>query len=527
MPFRTLHRLRWPVAPLLGVVATLGYAPYGQWYLPVLALALMFAIAARAPAGRAAFLGWLYGFAHYLTGIYWVYISTHTYGGAPAWLGALLMVALAAYLAAYDAIGFALAARLRLLHAPIGWVAVPALFVFLELLRGTWLFDGFPWLSYGELALDTPVAKLAPLIGVHGISALVVICALALQKLGVEENLERRVYAAAVFASPLLALALPMPSSWTEPDGPPITAALVQSDIRQDEKWLPAMRYEALSRHWRLTQQAWPASVVVWPEVALTQSYAQLKDNYLANLDQQAAARKATLLLGILAFDESSTDPKAPPYNSVIAVGAGHGRYDKRHLVPFGEFFPIPDFMRPLMDVLGTPYSDMAFGDPAQGLLHAGDYPIEVSICFEDSFSDEIRARARGSAFLVNLTNDAWFGRSSAPHQHLAFSRLRAMENGRWMLRAANTGISALINPDGEIVQRTKQFEQAVLRGEIQPRKGQTPYQQWGDTPLWAACVLMLFCVLWSRRDRFEKRGQAPGSKPAPEAPPPAPGDAS
>jgi apolipoprotein N-acyltransferase len=337
VPFRTLHKTRWFTAPILGVVATLGYAPYGQWYLSLLALALMFAIAARAPAGRAAFLGWLYGFAHYLTGIYWVYISTHVYGGAPAWLGALLMVTLAAYLAAYDAIGFALAARLRLFHAPIGWAAVPALWVLLELLRGSWLFKGFPWLSYGELALDTPVAGLAPLVGVHGISALVVLCALALQKIGVEDDRRRRLIAAAALASPLLTILLPAPSSYTEVDGPPITAALVQSDIRQDEKWLPNMRFEALSRHWRLTQQAWPASVVVWPEVALTQSYAQLKDNYLAKLDEQAAARKATLLLGILAFDENSTDPKKPPYNSVVAVGAEHGRYDKRHLVPDGR----------------------------------------------------------------------------------------------------------------------------------------------------------------------------------------------
>lgn len=512
MPFSNAYKVRWLLAPVLGVIATLGYAPYGQWYLPVLALAVMFGIAARAPASRAAILGWLYGFAHYGTGVYWVYISTHVYGGAPQWLGILLAVSLAAYLAMYDAIGLALAARLRLLHSPAGWIGVPALWLLLELLRGSWLFKGFPWLSYGELAVDTPVAALAPLIGVHGISALVVLCALALYRLGAEHDMRRRIRAAVVFISPLLALLLPAPSSYTQPDGPPIMAALVQSDIRQDEKWLPEMRYEALARHWRLTQQAWPASVVVWPEVALTQAYADLKDNYLAKLDQQATARKATLMLGILAFEEGHT----APFNSVVTVGEEHGRYDKRHLVPFGEFFPIPDFLRPLMDVLGTPYSDMAFGDPDQGLLRAGGHAVEASICFEDSFADEIRLRARDAGFLVNLTNDAWFGRSSAAHQHLQFSRLRAMENGRWMLRAANTGITAFISPDGEIVQRTRQFEQAVIRNEIQPRTGLTPYQRWGDAPLWAAAWLLTLHVAWSRRDRLVKRRPAAMTPPPP-----------
>ena len=525
MPFYLAHKFRWLLAPLLGVCATLGYAPYGQWYLSLLALALMFGIAARMPTWRAGFLGWLYGFTHYLSGVYWVYISTHIYGGAPQWLGATLALSLATYLALYDALAFALAARLRLLHSPYGWLGVPMLWLLLELVRGGIVWNGFPWLSYGELAVDTPLEKLAPLIGVHGISALVVLCALALYRLGAEHDVRRRLRAAAVFVSPLLALALPSPSSYTEPDGAPITVALVQSDIRQDEKWLPPMRFEALSRHWRLTQQAWPASLVVWPEVSLTQPYGALKDDYLAKLDEQAAARKATLMLGILVFDEGI----ASPYNSVVSVGTEHGRYDKRHLVPFGEYFPIPDFMRPLMAVLGTPYSDLPFGKPEQPLLKANGMPVEMSICFEDSFGDEIRTRARDAAYLVNVTNDAWFGRSSAPHQHLQFSRLRAMENGRWMMRAANTGISAFISPDGEVVSRAPQFEQAVLRGEIQPRKGQTPYQQWGDTPLWALSILVCLAIGWIRRDRWRAHAPvvtpvpAPAAEAHPPASPPAP----
>lgn len=495
MPFPILHRLRWPAAILLGLAATLGYAPYGQWYLTVLALALLFALAARATPLRAALLGFAFGFGHFLSGLYWVYISTHVYGGAPAWLGALLAVALAAYLGTYVALAMGLGRRLGLFHGAAGWLGLPALWVLLELLRGRVIFAGMPWLSLGELAVDLPLARLAPLIGVHGISAAIALSAYALFRLGVEPGRRGRVLAAAVLLAPLATLLLPRPSAWTEPDGAALPVALVQSNIAQDEKWLPHMRYEALVRHWRLTQQAWPAALVVWPEVALTQPYHQLQEGYLADLQRQAAARDATVLVGLLVFEGEHH------YNSVLALGAGTGRYDKRHLVPFGEYFPIPDFLRPLMDVLGTPYSDFAFGAATQPLLRLNGHAIDVSICFEDVFGDEIRRRARGAAFLVNVTNDAWFGTSSAPHQHLQFSRLRAMENGRWLLRAANTGISALIDPDGAVVQRSRQFEEQVLRGEAEPRRGLTPYQRWGDAPLWVLSVLLLLAAsAWQRR---------------------------
>jgi apolipoprotein N-acyltransferase len=494
VPFATLHRLRWPLAPLLGALATLGFAPHGQWYLSLLALALLLAMSARAAPGRAAVLGWLFGWANFATGLYWVYISTHVYGGAPAWLGGLLLVGLASYLALYPALAMGLAARFGLLRSPAGWLGVPALWALLELVRG-WFYSGFPWLSLGEVALDTPLARLAPLVGVHGISAVLVLAAYALYRLGDEHTPRGRVLAATLLVAPAATALLPKPSFWTEPDGPPQAVALVQSNIRQDEKWRPEMRYEALARHWRLTQQAWPAALVVWPEVALTQPYHQLKDGYLADLGRQAAERKATLLLGILVFEEDRH------FNSVIAVGAAQGRYDKRHLVPFGEYFPIPDFLRPVMDVLETPYSDFDFGAADQPLLKLDGHAVETSICFEDVFGSEIGARAREAAYLVNVTNDAWFANSSAPHQHLAFSRLRAMETGRWFLRAANTGISALISPDGEVVSRTRQFEQAVLRGEVEPRRGVTPYQGWGNVPVWiGSALLLLAVVLWQRK---------------------------
>lgn len=488
----------WALAPLFGVLATAGFAPYGHWYLGIAALAALFWLAAGLSPRRALLLGWLFGWSHFLAGVYWVYISTHVYGGAPAALGAALALLLTAYLGLYPALVLGIARRANAFEGRAGWVLVPALWLLAELLRG-WVYSGFPWLSLGEMSLDTPLARLLPLIGVHGVSAVIVLVAYALFRFVTATRNAPRLVAAALALAPFLAALLPAPSSWTASSGDPVSIALVQSDIRQDEKWLPAMRYEALLRHQKLTGQAWPAEVVVWPEVALTQPLDVLKDNYLADLRQDALDHQATVLLGILVFEGEQR------YNSVIATGVDQGRYDKRHLVPFGEYFPIPDFLRPLMDVLGTPYSDFTAGAARQPPMVIGGQTVALGICFEDVFGNEVRREARDAAYLLNVTNDAWFADSSAPHQHLAFSRLRAIENGRWMARVANTGISALINADGEVVARTAQFQQAVLRGTIQPRTGITPYQRWGDAPLW---VLSIFALVVAARRRAPAAGK-------------------
>ncbi|HUS24763.1 MAG TPA: apolipoprotein N-acyltransferase [Candidatus Binatia bacterium] len=485
-----------PVAAIaLGAIATLGYAPFGQWYLSVIALALLLGLAATTSWPRALGLGWLYGAAHFGTGVYWVYISTHVYGGAPAWLGASMAAGLATGLALFPAAVLALCVRLRLLAGVAGWLAFPALWVLAELLRGHYFFAGFPWLSLGELSLDTPLSRVLPLLGVHGAAWVVAFAAFGLFRIGALGDRRRRRVAAAWFLMPALTLLLPPPSAWTEPDGAPIPVALVQSDIRQEEKWLPAMRTEALVRHWRLTQEAWPTELVVWPEVAVTQPLHVLEPTYLADVGAQAAARNATVLLGVLVFEGEAH------YNSVVTVGSSRGRYDKHHLVPFGEYFPIPDFLRPLMDVIGTPYKDFAFGAAGQPPLLVNDRRVAVSICFEDVFGDEVRRQARDAAYGVNVTNDAWFAHSSAPYQHLQFTRLRAAENGRWFARTANTGISALIDADGNVVQHTVQFRQATLRGTVEPRRGHTPYQLWGDWPLWIGMPLLaLGAAAWRRR---------------------------
>ena len=472
-----LHRVDWLIALLLGAIATLGFAPFSFWPAPVLALAMLFVLCADRGWKKAALLGWLFGLTHFASGIYWVFISTHVYGGAPAWLGVLLVVVLCVYLAIYPALVCGIAARLVFWRSAGGWLLVPALWLSSELLRG-WVYTGFPWLSLGYVALDMPAERIAPLIGTHGLSFL-----FAASAYGVSRSFSasgwQRPFALGIALLPLIGVLAPVPEYWTQDSAPPLRVAIVQGNVPQDQKWDLSATEEILQRYRAMTLAAADAELVVWPEAVPNVLLEQL-DEYFSELDAQLRQKDATLLAGVLIRGESDA-----VFNSMITLGGVPGRYDKRHLVPFGEYFPIPAWLRPIMDVLDLPYGDISSGAEARAAVQVRGQTLGISICFEDVFGDEFMRASRDAGILVNATNDAWFAHSSAPYQHLQIARMRALENGRWLVRATNTGISALIAPSGRLSGRSSMYETEILRGEVVPRQGLTPYARWGDVPLW------------------------------------------
>lgn len=489
-----LHAWDRPLALLLGVVMTLGFAPFHWAPLSVFALAGLFLLLQGHTWKRAAVLGWLFGFAHFASGIYWTYISTHIYGGAPSWLGLSLSVTLYAYMGVYPAFALGMATRLKLWTRPAGWIGVPALWLLVELARSHMPVLAFPWLSLGDIALDSSFERLAPLMGVQGLSAIMALLAFAIFRLCILRKQWRLAAMVGVLVSAGAAVA-PESTHWTQPVGEPFKVAIIQGNIKQEEKWLSRMEWPTLNRYQQMTLQAADADLILWPEVALTQPYQVLKQPYLDPMAEQLTARGTTLLAGVLI-----EDGKGGYYNSLIATGASAGRYDKRHLVPFGEYFPIPDWLRPLMDVLGTPYSDLLFGATEQAPISVKGQRIGMGICFEDVFADEYRRDAADSGLMVVATNDAWFGTSGAAAQHLAMARMRAIETGRVILRASNTGVSAIIGPDGELQAQAGFFTIETLRGSAQPRSGQTPYVRWGDVPLWVFSVAVILVLMMRRR---------------------------
>jgi apolipoprotein N-acyltransferase len=283
---------------------------------------------------------------------------------------------------------------------------------------------------------------------------------------------------------------------WTHAAGPPFAIAAVQGAVPQDQKWQAKNLDATLERYSRLTVDAWGARLIVWPEAALPVLANDVQD-YLRRLQQHGRAHGADFAIGLVNYSPESKHF----YNGLLVLSdSGGGWYYKRHLVPFGEYFPVPEFVRSWMRLMSLPYDDITPGAENQPNLRAAGQTLGLSICYEDAFgAQQIRA-LREATLLVNVTNNAWYGDSTAPHQHLQIARMRALEAGRYLVRAANDGITAAIGPHGEIVARLPQFKEAVLRAEVQPMSGLTPYARFGNYPVVIGAGLWLAAAVWRRR---------------------------
>ena len=499
-------RVALPLAAAAGAMATLGFAPFNLWPLTVASyLALLWMVApgsGRRPAGVFA-VAMVWGTAHFCSGIYWVYLSTVLYGNAPPWLGVVLVVLLSAVLSLFGAGTLAIATRW--VHKRWAWaLAVPPIWGLFELLRSTML-QGFPWLVPGTVFTDSPMIVFAPLLGVHGMGVLMV-AVLTPLALWLRSPTRHGVVigGAGLVATALLTLVLPKPSSWTTPTEQTLSVVMIQGNVAQAEKWSRDQAPKIADLYRRKTIEAGNVDLVLWPEVAVPYVYTQIKDSYLAHIGRKAAAQGTAVVLGTLIPNAAGDNM----INSVVGIGATEGTYYKRHLVPFGEVFPLPDFMRPLLDVMELRYADLDTGEEGQPKFMVKGVPVGVSICFEDVFADEIAREARGAGVLINVTNLSWFHDATALPQALQMTRLRAAETGRPMLKVAQTGTTAHVDADGQIVARAPEFEVASLRTTVQPRLGNTPYMRWDDQPFWWLGIVAIAVLLGM--SRFGDNTQVP-----------------
>jgi apolipoprotein N-acyltransferase len=475
-----------------GVLVPLGFAPFGWWPVPVVALLLALVAWLVAPQ-RAFWRGWLYGVGQFGFGVGWVHVSIHQFGGNGLPTSLAITFALVAYLALYPALLAALVATLwRRERAP--WrvvLALPAGWLLLEWVRG-WLLTGFPWLTLGTSQLDAPLAALAPVGGVLAVGFVLVLTSALLWALGTAGNAGRAI-ALLLLAGLWGGMVMWGGRDWTEPAGEPVPVTLLQGNISQARKWLPEELDLTLRRYRELTEQGWDSRLILWPETAIPVFYEDVADDYLVEL--QAAARRhgSDILTGIPYRDPVSNDY----YNAMLGIsGDRRNLYFKRHLVPFGEFLPLRDLLGEALRFLRVPMSDFSRGPADQRPMRLAGQPVGITICYEDVFPAELRSVLPEATLLVNVSNDAWFGDSIAPHQHLQIARMRALETGRPLLRGTNTGISAIIGPRGEVLARSPQFRVDVLHGEVEPRRGATPYVRYGDAPILALALLLGLAAL-------------------------------
>lgn len=478
---------RWATG-LVGLLLPLTFAPF-NWYLlafPLLATFIFLCDGCR-PA-EAAWRGFWFGFAAFSVGTTWLYTSIHVFGGAPVIVTAGLMLALFCLMASYTALAGAFAATVSVVAPALRWCLIwPALFTLFEWLRG-FLFTGFPWLTLGYGQIDGPLAAWAPIVGVHGVSFITVMLAGGLLTLIRGESIARiaAISLLVVLSGSTVAI---QKIQWSGPVGDEVRVSMVQGSISQDLKWLPEQLRPTLELYSRLTF-AQDADLIIWPEVAVPALAYQVQE-FLDVVAAEASARDQQIYLGILTFDSDRQQYR----NSLIGLGRYTDKYHKRHLVPFGEFFPVPDFARRWMRSAGLPNEDTLSGSDEQAPLQLGEVLLAPTICYEDAYGAEQLGFLPASNILINVSNDAWFGDSIAPHQHLQIARMRALETGRFMLRATNTGITAIISPRGEVVARSPQFETHVLNGVVQPYTGATPYVRFGNWPVLLICLVLLICV--------------------------------
>jgi apolipoprotein N-acyltransferase len=305
------------------------------------------------------------------------------------------------------------------------------------------------------------------------------------------------VIAAVVFAIPWVAAAALQKVEWTHASGKPVEIAIVQGAIPQEMKWLDNEdNRQAILRTYReLTESTLGTPLIVWPEAALPLVANELVD-YLRALYRDASANGSAVVLGAV----RASDDLENYYNSVLAMDAKVQWYDKDHLVPFSEVVPVPDFVRRYLQLMRLPYADFTRGGSNQPALHAGGLKLATTICYEDAYGSSQLAVLREADALVNVTNDAWFGHGSARHQHLQISRMRAIEANRFLLRAANDGISAVIGPRGEVVAEAPGFKPYVLKSSVTPRTGMPPYAYVGNWLVVGLATLAIAFSAWRNR---------------------------
>lgn len=491
--------VRYLLSVLAGAALPLAFAPFGQFWVAPLCYAALFYAWRDAPPRRALWLGFVFGCASFGLGTYWTFIAVRVFGGAPVALAAFLTVGLTLVLAGFVALAGWLAARwFRTSGALAALAVLPALFMLTEWLRG-WAFTGFGWLAAGYSQTDSWLMGYAPLAGIHAMSLAVLFTAGALLTLALGTPRERAL-AAAGLAVVWLGGWLGRGLEHTVPKERTLEVALAQGAVTQDLKWRPEQLSGTLALYGELTRQSAGADLIIWPEAAIPTLYEYVGE-YLDGVRRFAAERGSTVLLGILRLDPAVTTDETFQ-NILVALTDEPQIYVKRHLVPFGEYFPVPDFIRNWMRLMSLPYTDGVPGAADQPPLDVAGEKLAIMICYEDVFGAEQLHYLPDATLLVNVSNDGWFGDSIAPHQHLQIARVRAAEAGRYLLRATNTGVTAVIDARGRVVETVPQFEAAVLKTTVRGYTGATPYARVGNFPVLVLGLAMLAAAAWrTRRD--------------------------
>ena len=494
----------------LGLALVLCYAPFSYYWLVALILPTWLYSLQGKSSRDATKQGFIFAFGWFSAGISWVHVSIDQFGGLPLAISLLLMLLLCLYLALFLALACYLAARFSYQKQLNLWLLLP-FWLLSEFLRGVFL-TGFPWLTLGYSQIDGPLATFAPIVGEKGLSALILIISIAVVYVIKQRRIMLNIALLAMVSASYLAL---HNSAWVSQTGKSVNVMMVQGNIKQEMKWEPELTWPSMLSYLDLTRQHYPAELIIWPESAITavEPSRQAQD-FLQIAQSSATLNNSAIITGIIDYNINNKNY----YNNLIVLGKSTtedeqgsyqynnlNRYSKHHLLPIGEFVPFADWLRPIAPFFNLPMSSFSRGEYVQKNLLANGLNLLPLICFEVAFSEQLSANfSNQTDLLLTVSNDAWFGDSHGPHQHLDIVRMRALEFGRPFLRATNNGITAAIDHHGNVIKKIPQFEEAVLKVQVPLTTGLTPYASYST--IIDFIIPLLFLVLALFRQWYYKK---------------------
>lgn len=482
------------LAFIAGTTNALSFLPYNLHLVPFLTVAIISLLVLYSKSlHQVTILGFLYGLGWFGIGISWIHISISNFGEMPLVFSLAVMLIFVGYLAIFPAITLYLAWRLTkdITYFPMLMVANWTLIEFIR----SWLLSGFPWISLGYSQTNGWLSSYAPLIGETGITAIIIFIG-SLSAVVVSRSINRAVMLQVLFSICLLSFVkspiAEILNGWAYSNKvQPV--ALVQGNIEQELKWNTFRQDKIMRKYLVMSLPYLDGRIVIWPETAIPKLEV-LAQEYISKVNSLSLENGSSIISGVI---DQRLDGSV--YNSMIVMGSSSSlpsesgyyyrsdnRYQKHQLVPIGEFVPFDNLIRRLDKIFNLPYSSINRGERIQGNLVANGVGVLPSICYEVAFPRQMRLNFNsGSQLIVTISNDAWFGDSIGPFQHFQIAVMRAMEFGRPLLRAANTGITAVVGPDGKVLGRLPQFKEGVLSMDVPLVEGKTPYSIYGDWPIY------------------------------------------
>lgn len=479
----------------VGALTCLGDAPFGIAIIPIICLAILIWSCQQISVRQSVLRAWFFGLGFYGFGVSWVYVAMNVFGHMAMPIAGFFTLLLVAYMALFSALAMAMVRYFSMLPQVYSILLLfPAAWALSEWFR-SWLFTGFPWLLVGYSQLDWPISGFAPWIGVYGLSFLTALMSALLLLVFISK--QKRYYYSAAFIVLLVAGFLLNFISWGNPVGKEFKVTVLQGNIPQEDKWKPGQLNKTIGIYTEMIRASLQSDIIVLPENALPVFYHKIEDEYLQHLNNLANQFNTAIVLGLPIKDIGTGEY----FNGIVVVGKGNGRFKKHHLVPFGEYIPLKSIIGDLLRIMDIPMADFSKGAAMQDLPVVHDQSLGVTVCYEDAYVGEVNKKLPQASLLVNGSNNAWYGNSLAPHQHLRISRMRAKETARDIMRATTNGISAIIDYTGRIKVKTPQFRRSGIHGTVQGRQGSTPFVMIGNLSVMTVIFLVYLApILWYKR---------------------------